>query len=124
MTLLNLISFSLLPFLFHAASSQFVSPPTDLIQTSGYLNYSVRYKEVPDGICETTPGVKSYSGYVDIAKNQHIFWWLFEARNQDPTTAPLTIWVRQTNERPTHYIWGVRRQERRGSLIHISRYSD
>lgn len=52
------------------ASSQFVPAPTDLTSTTGYLDLPVRYKEVPDGICELTPGVKSYSGYVDIEENQ------------------------------------------------------
>lgn len=28
-----------------------------------------------------------------MAENEHIFWWFFEARNTDPTTAPLTIWI-------------------------------
>ncbi|KAK3111356.1 hypothetical protein LTR53_013505 [Teratosphaeriaceae sp. CCFEE 6253] len=76
-----------------SAYAQFVPAPTDLIATKGYLDLPVRYKEVPEGICELTPGVKSYSGYVDIEDEQHIFWWFFEARNQDPTTAPLTIWI-------------------------------
>ena len=73
--------------------SQFVPAPTDLIATTGYLDIPVRYKQVPDGICELTPGVKSYSGYVDVEKNQHIFWWFFETRTGDPTTAPLTVWI-------------------------------
>lgn len=73
--------------------AQFVSPPTDLTATKGYLDIPVRYKQVPHGICELTPGVKSYSGYVDIAKDQHIFFWFFEARNVDPHTAPLTVWI-------------------------------
>lgn len=73
--------------------SQWVKAPTDLIPTMGYYNMPVRYKEVPAGTCELTPGVKSYSGYVDLAEDQHIFWWFFEARNQDPTTAPLTVWI-------------------------------
>ena len=73
--------------------SQFVKAPTDLTHTTGYLDLPVRYKEVPQGICELTPGVKSYSGYVDIGAEEHVFWWFFEARNQDPTTAPLTVWI-------------------------------
>jgi len=73
--------------------AQFVTPPTDLIAAKGYLDIPVRYKEVPHGICELTPGVKSYSGYVDIAKDQHIFFWFFEARNVNPHTAPLTVWI-------------------------------
>ena len=81
---------SLLSF---AAQSQFVPAPTDLKSTTGNYDIPVRYKEVPEGICELTPGVKSYSGYADIAENEHIFWWFFEARNQDPTTAPLTVWI-------------------------------
>lgn len=79
-----------LPFL---TAAQFVPAPTDLTTTQGFLDIPVRYKQVPDGICELTPGVKSYSGYVDIEDEQHIFWWFFEARNQDPTEAPLTVWI-------------------------------
>jgi len=59
-------------FLTGAASvfSQFVAPPTDLINATGYMGIPVRYKEVPAGICELDPNVKSYSGYVDVAENQ------------------------------------------------------
>jgi len=45
-----------------AAIAQFVPAPTDLIPAVGYAGYPVRYKQVPTGICETVPGVKSYSG--------------------------------------------------------------
>lgn len=76
-----------------AVSGQFVSAPTDLINATGYMNIPVRYKEVPTGICELDPNVKSYSGYVDVADNQHIFFWFFEARDVDPTEAPLTVWI-------------------------------
>lgn len=79
--------------IFHVAQSGFVPAPTDLITEKGHLDLTVRYKEVPEGICELTPGVKSYSGYVDIEEHQHIFFWFFEARNQDPATAPLTVWI-------------------------------
>ncbi|KAK4507588.1 hypothetical protein PRZ48_001323 [Zasmidium cellare] len=75
------------------AWAQFISAPTDLTSKAGAAGYSVRYKEVPSGICETVEGVKSYSGYVDIAEDKHLFFWFFEARNQDPATAPLTIWI-------------------------------
>ncbi|RAL08463.1 alpha/beta-hydrolase [Aspergillus homomorphus CBS 101889] len=73
--------------------AQFVAPPTDLIKTKGYLDVPVRYKQVPNGICETDPSVKSFSGYLDVAEHEHIFFWFFEARNQDPKEAPLTVWI-------------------------------
>ncbi|KAI4112348.1 MAG: hypothetical protein LQ338_008322, partial [Usnochroma carphineum] len=73
--------------------TQFVPAPSDLITTKGFANLTVRYKEVPSGTCEVDPNVKSYSGYVDIAPDKHIFFWFFEARNQDPSTAPLTTWI-------------------------------
>lgn len=74
-----------------AVSAQFVKPPTDLKKVSGHAGTTVRYKEVPAGICETTEGVKSYSGYVDTEKDEHIFFWYFESR-KDPKNAPLTVW--------------------------------
>lgn len=50
----------------------------------------VRYKQ--PNICETTHGVQSYSGYVDLASDAHMFFWLFEARHS-PASAPTTIWL-------------------------------
>ncbi|KAK8860054.1 Alpha/Beta hydrolase protein [Apiospora arundinis] len=51
-------------------------------------------------ICETTPGVKSYSGYVNLpasaaegrAYDIHTFFWFFESR-KDPANAPLSVWL-------------------------------
>ena len=74
-------------------ATQFVPAPTDLTSATGNANISIRYKQVPTGICEQNPNVKSYSGYADVAPNQHIFFWFFEAREVDPTAAPLTIWL-------------------------------
>ncbi|KAM0283417.1 hypothetical protein ACHAQH_002541 [Verticillium albo-atrum] len=48
--------------------------------------------------CETTPGVKSYSGYVTLPPSanypfeQNVFFWLFESRSR-PKSDPLTIWI-------------------------------
>lgn len=54
---------------------------------------TVRYKEPGKaGICETTPGVNSYSGYVDLSPDAHTFFWFFEAR-KDPASKPLTLWL-------------------------------
>ncbi|KAF2741555.1 carboxypeptidase S1 [Polyplosphaeria fusca] len=53
-------------------------------------NVTVRYKN--PGICETTPGVNSYSGYVDLAPNVHVFYWFFESR-RSPAEDPFTLWL-------------------------------
>ncbi|KAL8664632.1 MAG: hypothetical protein Q9202_002902 [Teloschistes flavicans] len=53
----------------------------------------IRYKQPGlEGVCETTPGVNSYSGYVDLAPDAHTFFWFFEARH-NPADAPLTVWL-------------------------------
>lgn len=63
---------------------------------------TISYKE--PGICETTPGVRSYAGYVHLppgAVNEtheaqdypiNTFFWFFESR-KDPANAPLAIWL-------------------------------
>ncbi|KAF1845149.1 carboxypeptidase S1 [Cucurbitaria berberidis CBS 394.84] len=89
----SISKFSTVPLLVASALAQFVPAPTDLITKEGYAGINVRYKEVPAGICELDPNVKSYSGYVDVDDDQHIFFWFFEARNQDPKDAELTVWV-------------------------------
>ncbi|KAI9724216.1 MAG: hypothetical protein M1828_003961 [Chrysothrix sp. TS-e1954] len=53
----------------------------------------IRYKEPgKQGICETTPGVNSYTGYIDLAPNMHSFFWFFESR-QNPASDPVTLWL-------------------------------
>lgn len=81
------------PFMATSGLTQFVPAPTNLTTATGYLDLPVRYRSVPEGTCELTLGVKSFSGYVDIEEEQHIFWWFFEARNVDPQEAPLTVWI-------------------------------
>ncbi|KAF9238093.1 Alpha/Beta hydrolase protein [Melanogaster broomeanus] len=44
------------------------------------------------GICETTPNVTQYSGYIDIGTNMSMWFWFFEARDS-PETAPFTLWL-------------------------------
>ncbi|ROT43715.1 alpha/beta-hydrolase [Sodiomyces alkalinus F11] len=50
------------------------------------------------GLCETTPNVKSYSGYVALPPTtnfpyeQNLFFWFFESR-QDPRNDPLVLWI-------------------------------
>ncbi|KAH7018015.1 putative carboxypeptidase S1 [Microdochium trichocladiopsis] len=43
------------------------------------------------GICETTPGVNSYSGYLSVGENMNMFFWFFEARH-NADQAPLVAW--------------------------------
>lgn len=93
MAVLSLLLASSLASLASPASGQFVPAPTDLTTAQGNAGIQVRYKEVPTGICEQDPNVKSYSGYADVEENQHIFWWFFEARNGDPTNSPLAVWI-------------------------------
>ena len=53
----------------------------------------IRYKEPgKEGVCETTPGVGSYAGYVDLSPTSHTFFWFFEARH-NPESAPITLWL-------------------------------
>ncbi|PSR99103.1 carboxypeptidase-like protein S1 [Coniella lustricola] len=56
---------------------------------------SLAYVE-DSGICETTPGVTTYSGYLDADLNakstMHMWYWFFEARTA-PSTAPLVLWL-------------------------------
>ena len=59
---------------------------------------------IQPGICETTPGVQSYAGYIHLppgtiddtgtTQNYSIntFFWYFESR-KDPANAPLAIWL-------------------------------
>ncbi|KAL5085367.1 hypothetical protein Trisim1_010592 [Trichoderma cf. simile WF8] len=44
------------------------------------------------GVCETTPGVNQYSGYLSVGTNMSMFFWFFESRNS-PATAPLALWL-------------------------------
>ncbi|KAF9224939.1 alpha/beta-hydrolase [Gyrodon lividus] len=44
------------------------------------------------GICETTPNVTQYSGYIDVGTNMSTWFWFFEARNS-PETAPFALWL-------------------------------
>ena len=50
----------------------------------------IRYKQPT--FCETTPGVNSYSGYIDIDKDHHYFFLFYESRNR-PEDDPITVWL-------------------------------
>ncbi|KAF8269049.1 carboxypeptidase-like protein S1 [Lactarius quietus] len=44
------------------------------------------------GVCETTPDVNQYSGYLSVGTNMSMWFWFFEARNSS-STAPLAMWL-------------------------------
>lgn len=72
------------------------------VRSKHHDGITISYKN-PE-ICETTPGVKSYSGYVHLPPNSlnekgesqnypiNTFFWFIESR-KDPHHAPLSIWL-------------------------------
>ncbi|KAF2443671.1 peptidase S10, serine carboxypeptidase [Karstenula rhodostoma CBS 690.94] len=54
----------------------------------------IRFKQPgkDGGICETTPGVDDYAGYISLDEKTNMFFWFFEART-DPSNKPLTLWL-------------------------------
>ena len=72
---------------------QLPADPAGVTTITSPSGVTIRYKQPGlEGVCETTPGVNSYSGYVDLAPDAHTFFWFFEARN-NPAEAPLTLWL-------------------------------
>lgn len=86
------------------ATAQFPPPREGVtwVRSNHHPGITISYKN-PE-ICETTPGVKSYSGYVHLPPNSinetgenqdypiNTFFWFAEAR-RDPHNAPLSIWL-------------------------------
>ena len=113
------IKFSLLFSLCGLSLAQFPTAPTDTMVVTSELNPLVQlsYKQVSismlylwvvltciskTDLCETTPGVKSFSGYVHLPQSAltdlsvdfdiHTFFWFFEAR-KDAQSAPLVVYL-------------------------------
>ena len=109
--LITLLSNMHYPFLFSLfalwtsfAAAQFPAKLEGVttIKSKNHPGVSISYKE--PGICETSPGVKSYSGYVHLEPHTinetgesqfyhlNTFFWFFESRN-DPANSPLVIYL-------------------------------
>ncbi|KAI1639330.1 Alpha/Beta hydrolase protein [Biscogniauxia mediterranea] len=72
---------------------QLPAEPTGVKTITSPDGTTIRYKQPElEGVCETTPGVNSYSGYVDLDEHTHMFFWFFEARH-NPDEAPITLWL-------------------------------
>ena len=77
----------------HMKRTYFPKPATGLKEFTTPTGVKIRYKEPGKaGVCETTEDVDSYSGYIDLAPNVHMFFWFFESR-QNPAEDPLTLWL-------------------------------
>ncbi|KIX07449.1 uncharacterized protein Z518_02102 [Rhinocladiella mackenziei CBS 650.93] len=83
------------------ASAQFQPTPSGITVATSKVNKEVKisYKEIE--ICETAPGVHSYSGYVHIpgslvgrlgGYDMNVYFMYFEAR-KNPKTAPLAVYL-------------------------------
>jgi carboxypeptidase C (cathepsin A) len=88
-------------------AAQFPPTPSGLtvLDSKFHPGVKISYKSPSPSLCETTPGVRSYSGYVHLPAHTltelgagaqpypiNTFFWFFEARTA-PHTAPLAIWL-------------------------------
>ncbi|KAK4935376.1 hypothetical protein LTR10_023554 [Elasticomyces elasticus] len=72
---------------------QLPAEPTDVQTIISPNGVNITYKEPGQaGVCETTPGVNSYAGFINLAPDVHSFFWFFESRN-DPANDPITLWL-------------------------------
>jgi hypothetical protein len=62
-----------------AGKRQLPADPTGVKTIKSPNGVEIRYKEPgKEGVCETTPGVDSYSGYVSLNETTNMFFWFFE----------------------------------------------
>ncbi|KAI5475030.1 threonyl-trna synthetase [Pseudohyphozyma bogoriensis] len=60
----------------------------ELITHQDFPQYQIRMKE--PSLCDSS--VKSYSGYLDIDEETHLFFWFFESR-KNPAKDPVVMWL-------------------------------
>lgn len=68
--------------------------PTGVKTITSPQGAQIRFKQPgkDGGICETTPGVDDYAGYISLDATTNMFFWFFEART-NPSEKPLTLWL-------------------------------
>lgn len=75
------------------AKRQLPAKPTNVKKLTSPNGSGIRYKELTGkGICETTPGVRSFSGYIDLNSTVHIYFMFFHSRG-NPSKDPFTLWL-------------------------------
>ncbi|KAF1851112.1 alpha/beta-hydrolase [Cucurbitaria berberidis CBS 394.84] len=85
--------------------AQFPAPLEGVTILNSQIEDGIRISYKENDLCETTEGVRSYSGYVHLPANAladlgvqnqtyeiNTFFWFFESR-KDPANAPLGIWM-------------------------------
>lgn len=78
------------PFL---KSRQVPADPKGVTTITSQQGAEIRFKQPGKaGVCETTPGVDDYAGYISLNEKTNMFFWFFEAR-ENPAEKPLTLWL-------------------------------
>lgn len=63
--------------------------PSGVTTITSQQGAEIRFKQPGKaGVCETTPGVDDYAGYISLNEKTNMFFWFFEAR-ENPTKKPL-----------------------------------
>ena len=80
--------------------------PSDVTVITSPNGAKLKYSRPGEqGVCETSPGVDSYSGYISLNESYNMFFYFFEARN-NVETAPITL-VSLLVERRRRSIGGI-----------------
>lgn len=61
----------------------------EVVMSDTLPNHSMRFKN-PSAL--KVDKVKQWSGYLDVASGKHLFFWMFESRN-DPKNDPVVLWL-------------------------------
>ncbi|KAJ7232982.1 serine carboxypeptidase [Mycena haematopus] len=77
-------------FLLFAAVAHFLVLPYKTPTQAPNVLETDQFRIVVPKLCERS--VKQYSGYFNVAKDKHMFFWFFESRSS-PSTDPLVLWM-------------------------------